>query len=433
MVWDVQVPMTEMPSWRGGTTGHVRRYVRQRHEPEPEDYFYHKHVWLRWWWDNLIFKVVSFILITFTPQTVFSVGLSIGATVLFNHFSLTTDMPLSLLAAALFFPLSFGIGFNMTRREGMLKDIGMLRALLLGLWMGARDWMNLEGQQERLLSKLKTRLSVLLVCIRQTMLHNTPPGGSQSVYMAFDDLALVMVELSRTDKVFNRSGMDSRWQQYFKQALETFERIRVNHDYRTPSSLRAFALIYLFLMPLFLAPLFANYARLFGLAAGCYCAALTSLLFCALHKIFSNEEDPLDGQGIDDLSLESLTTLTDVMYSKRKGIRQAVVVERHTGAKDRLRQQRLRRPVKSQSDVPPPSSVTSTRVSPRHATEQRSSSAPHRTSQADITEERLQRLRAAPPLAHSFRVDSAAFLDLRASEYMGADISNPDFDFDAKL
>lgn len=248
---------------------HVRRYQRPRHEPEAEDYFFHKHVWLRWWWDSLLFKFRSFLSITFTLHTLFSVAMSVGATVFCDHFKLSTDMPLSLLATALFFPLSFGIGFNLSRREAMLKDIGNLRALLLGLFWAARDWIEVSGEgAQSPLPKVKKALETVLICIRQTMLHNTPPGGSSNIYRAFDDLALVMHEVAVSDPKFYRSGMDSRWQQFFKQALETFERIRVNHDYRTPSSLRAYALVYLSLLSFFLAPLFANYSRLYGLPAG---------------------------------------------------------------------------------------------------------------------------------------------------------------------
>lgn len=50
----------------------------------------------------------------------------------------------------------------------------------------------------------------------------------------------------------------------------------------------------------------------------CYIAVLSSLLFVGLYRIYANEEDPLDGTGQDDLSLEGLARLPELMHTRRR-------------------------------------------------------------------------------------------------------------------
>ena len=83
------------------------------------------------------------------------------------------------------------------------------------------------------------------------------------------DAELCIIDVNNCDPKFRNSSLYSRLQQYFRQALDMFERIRVIHDYRTPASLRSYALVYLTLYPLIFAPQFALYASRDGLWAGC--------------------------------------------------------------------------------------------------------------------------------------------------------------------
>lgn len=190
-----------------GAAQHVRRYLRSRHEPCVEDYFFTKNTMFRWAWDSFVFKLASFITITVSLHALLSLVLSVSFTILFFYMNIHTDMPLSILATAVFFPISIGIGFNFNRREALLKDVGMLRGILLNLYWGARDWPDYSKEQAIALAHLKESIAVLLVCVRQTMLHNTPPGGSSNVYTALDDLELSILEVNNSGGSFRNSSM----------------------------------------------------------------------------------------------------------------------------------------------------------------------------------------------------------------------------------
>jgi hypothetical protein len=70
--------------------------------------------------------------------------------------------------------------------------------------------------------------------------------------------------------------------------------MKIIHDYRTPSALRAYALVWLFGSSILLSPLFAKFSRDFGFIAGIYCSLIVSLMLSGLHTILNNEEDPFD-------------------------------------------------------------------------------------------------------------------------------------------
>ena len=102
--------------------------------------------------------------------------------------------------------------------------------------------------------------------------------------------------------------------------------MRLVHDYRTPSGLRSYAMVWLTMSSFMLSPLFAKYSVDYGIAAGIYSAVIVSLMLAGLNQIFTNEEDGFDGQGVDDLSLDSLSTLTSAMFDKPEAVRRRRVL-----------------------------------------------------------------------------------------------------------
>ena len=166
---------------------HVRRYLRAVHEPELEDYYYSKKKF-RYNLHVFLFKLLSFVAITFTWTSLLVGSFSVGATVFCWHFELVTDLPLSLVVVGIIFPISFGIGHNFSRRETTIREVAVLKALSLSLYLGARDWPISSDRHLEVVKQIRDSLGVLLTVIRQTMLHNTPAGGSVQAYKAFDDL-----------------------------------------------------------------------------------------------------------------------------------------------------------------------------------------------------------------------------------------------------
>ncbi len=93
----VSVPVGEGPP----VAGHVRRYMRERHEPTIEDYFHSRgRPMLRWGFDSIMFKLWSFALITISWHALAMVCLSVSATLLFYFYNIVSDLPISIMASA---------------------------------------------------------------------------------------------------------------------------------------------------------------------------------------------------------------------------------------------------------------------------------------------------------------------------------------------
>lgn len=214
-------------------------------------------------------------------------------------------------------PGSFGIGYNYNRREAALRDVAALKSASLIVWMGCRDFPAESAALTGALERLHTGFSVLFHVLAQTMVHQAPDPSGAQVYLALDQLQRAVHGVACVEDPFRSSAMYVRIQQAMQSLLESVERLQVIHDYRTPSSLRGFAMVYLTLYPAIFAPLFSLYAHLYGLWAGLYCSLISSLMFTALYRIFVNDEDPFDGTGVDDLSMEPLTAhLRHMTYNR---------------------------------------------------------------------------------------------------------------------
>lgn len=281
-----------------------------------EDYFYDKRGKIRYMWDSFFFLMKSFVSILFTIQTVIMLVVSVGTTLFCFYLKLSTDMPLALISVAIIFPISFGIGYNFTRRETTLREIASFKGTCLALYIGAREYPAESDKHKQALQVLKEELRIMMLCVRQTLLHNTPTGGAGQVYKAFDDVACALSDINGCDPKFYNTAMYGQLTNMFRALVESYERICVIHDFRTPSALRAYALVWLSLSAVILAPLLANFSRLFGVMSGVYSAILIALMFSGLYRILANEEDPFDATGFDDLSLESLSRHTMFMYNK---------------------------------------------------------------------------------------------------------------------
>jgi hypothetical protein len=102
------------------------------------------------------------------------------------------------------------------------------------------------------------------------------------------------------------SSVISRAYQYVRMMMNDFERLRVVHDFRQPSSFIGYELVYLILFPLLLAPHFAQISRDSGLWAGIYSSVFSSVLVIGLFQVIHDTDDPFDGFGIDDLDIHMI-------------------------------------------------------------------------------------------------------------------------------
>jgi len=308
-----------------GERNFVRRYA-SREEPIFEQYYGQWAASLRFTLHQLWFMFTAFLTVLFSVTTLFVSGFGIAAWAALYYTNNVADMPISLISVAIVIPISFGISFNYLRRESVLRDVGQIKSGTLLVYYLCRDIPRPSREHNVALQELKGGLTILLIAIRQHMVHAA--ADTSQVYRAFDNVEVHLSNVATVEEGFALTAAYSRIQQVFQGVMDSFERALVLHDYRTPSSLRAYGFIFLGLNSAIFAPLFAKYSVDHGLWAGIYCCLVSSICFSALYRILLNEEDPFDGFGPDDLSLEPVSMHSAYMYDPAEAGHHVALFER---------------------------------------------------------------------------------------------------------
>jgi hypothetical protein len=304
----------------------------------------------------MISLLKSFVrLITF--HTILVTGLAVGSTLMCHYLDLTTDMPISLLASAIIFPISFGINYAFQRRERCFITMASLKSSAIALYQCHREWDSeatwqeerrhreerereeadargretvqaplKEGEEEEVKREdviehgntdesgssteptaLDHRTRVehqmaadvkedLIRLFKEVKLYLTHKGGLDSlfrIYTLFDELWVKQEDLRKRHE-WVRSVI-SRPAQYHRYMMNDFENLKLIHDFRTASTLRGYGFVFLTIAPILFGPYFAWYSEVYGLWTGIYISVFSSSLLLTLYKIQEYVEDPFGG------------------------------------------------------------------------------------------------------------------------------------------
>jgi len=220
------------------------------------------------------------------------------------------------LAVGIVFPMSFGIQFNVGRRDRILLDVASLKASIISLYVLARE---MPPRKDGETSPLAERMKVLLVQLMDEMVkyisHHDSGQNIYGIYEKFDQLLTLIEEIRVTDE-WIKSAI-SRCYQYHRYMINDFERIRTVTDYRTPSSFRAYTSFWLTFFAVGFGPYFAKLAIDYnGIWAGIYANILCSLMLVQLFNLNHDLEDPFMETGLDGLNMEMLSEPTLLFFRR---------------------------------------------------------------------------------------------------------------------
>jgi hypothetical protein len=238
----------------------------------------------------------------FDLSSLFLVALGAAVTYLCYKYELLVDLPLSLLSVGVIFPLSFNLEYSNERRERALLDIASLKASIIALFQLNREW---SKNLHRSYSEEFFVISRLLV--EDIVAYISHRGGKARlfrIYKSFDRMSKLLEDL-RCEDDWIRSAI-TRAYQYLRFMMVDFERLRVIHDFRTASTLRAYSSCFLSFFPLIFAPYFAHLSHEYGFWSGMYVSVVSSAMIAALSRIRDGLEDPFDQVGLDDINLQVL-------------------------------------------------------------------------------------------------------------------------------
>ena len=235
-------------------------------------------------------------------KTFIIVGVAVASTFFSIRYDITANFPLTLIATAVIFPIVFSISGAYKRRETALNHYADLKAHGKAIFYAARDWP--EKPSASAVLAIREELELLLDACRTLFMSpkRDMTDNALAVYASFSRLS----RLSRTE--LRQKGMPagevSRTNQFLSKMLVSFEKIKHVFQYRTPRTLRAFADIFILLLPLLYGPYFAHLAKDYSSPYLSYIVpVLFAFVLVSLDNIQTHLENPFDQVGEDDVTI----------------------------------------------------------------------------------------------------------------------------------
>ncbi len=242
-------------------------------------------------------KILRSVFLIINYKTFIITILSIAATWGCFQLNYRADFPLTLIGIAIVFPVVFSIDSAYKRRERALTYISEFKAHSLCLYLSAKDWVK---RDEKFCEDMKNDLIELYDKLQKISIKYKAGKGvfEKEIYPVFS-------KLSDTIQKFRGLGLPagevSRVNQYQSKINVSMENLRVILDYRTPVTLRAYSLIFIYSFPILYAPYFVYASETYSKGLEYMMPIVFSFILVSLDNIQDHLENPFDQLGEDDI------------------------------------------------------------------------------------------------------------------------------------
>ncbi|WP_409432852.1 hypothetical protein ACJ3XI_11680 [Litorimonas sp. RW-G-Af-16] len=249
-------------------------------------------------------QFMTHLLSIFSPRCLLLSAAAVLATMVSMMMGWTADYPMALIGTAVIFPIVFSINSAYQRREEALGHYAHMKANLRSIYFILRTWK--VGKENEAPEVLQKNISAPLFAVRQVITEPIDDlrKNEPEIYLSFANLAAVIEERAELSKV--TGAQESVCRTYLNNVMEHFEELKHIFQYRTPRALQAFSDVFITVLPILYAPVFAAIALSID---NYYLAFLVPALFAfvlsSLDNIQADLEDPFDGIGVDDIVINA--------------------------------------------------------------------------------------------------------------------------------
>jgi len=243
-------------------------------------------------------KAIKRIGLIINYKTFIVLFLSLVSTYFCNHYHITANFPLTLIATAIIFPIVFSIGGAYKRREAALDQYGNIKAHGRALFFAVKHWLPEASNEKQ--EEVKKHLGYLLGSCKTMFTEplDNLPKNEISIYESFDELSMFIKSLRSLGLP---SGEASRANSFLSKMMVSFEKIKHIYQYRTPRTLRTYSQIFIIILPIIYGPYFAEAAKEYSVYLIYAMPILFSVILVSLDNIQMHLENPFDQVGEDDV------------------------------------------------------------------------------------------------------------------------------------
>lgn len=236
-------------------------------------------------------------LVIINQRTFIALLTALVTTYMCFRFDVHFDIDLTLISIAMIFPLVFTIRGSFRRREKALEHLSEFRSTLKTLYyFFTSNNLLTEEEQVQVKGVLINISNTVMTHLRTNEVKTDNIDKSIHEVYSFVDQHIEALSGKRKEKIFR----------FLKDLHESVENVHAINIHRTPISLKAYCLIFIYIFPLIYAPSIINSIGYDHMQWITYAIVMTSqFILIALYNIQNQLEYPFDDKGLDDIKLDN--------------------------------------------------------------------------------------------------------------------------------
>ena len=234
-------------------------------------------------------------LIIINFRTLITLLLSVTVPFIAYEFEVVYNIDLTLMSIAIIFPLVFTIRGAFIRREKALEHLSRFRASLRtveSFFLASKMSDELKSESERKIQELNDALFNHL---------NTKSEDTQG----FDNKLNAIFDFIKTNRESISGGTREKLFRFLRDVVESSDNLIAIHSHRTPISLKAYCLIFIYIFPVVYTPTIINKIGLENPTwLTFFIVVLSEFILISLYNIQDQMEYPFDDEGLDDIKFK---------------------------------------------------------------------------------------------------------------------------------
>ena len=231
-------------------------------------------------------------LIIINFRTLLTLFLSFLVPFIAYEFQVVYNIDLTLMSIAIIFPLVFTIRGAFRRREKALEHLSRFKASLKTV---ENLFLN-----SKMTDELKKESSNLLLEINKGLFkHLNTKEGNIGIYDIKLKKTFNFIDKNRE---FISGGTREKIYRFFRDVMDSADNLIAIHSHRTPVSLKAYCLIFIYIFPVVYTPTIINKIGLENPSwLTFFIVILSEFILISLYNIQDQMEYPFDNEGLDDI------------------------------------------------------------------------------------------------------------------------------------
>jgi hypothetical protein len=199
------------------------------------------------------------------------------------------------MSIAIIFPLVFTIRGAFRRREKALEHLSRFRASLLTV----KNYFH----NSKMPDELKEESSQLLQELNDALFGHLNTKNEDT--SGYDIKLQAAFDFVTTNKESISNGTREKIYRFFRDVMDSADNLIAIHSHRTPVSLKAYCLIFIYIFPVVYTPTIINKIGLENPSwLTFFIVILSEFILISLYNIQDQMEHPFDDEGLDDIKFK---------------------------------------------------------------------------------------------------------------------------------